>query len=84
MTWKVYMLHCSDNSLYTGITTDIIRRVEEHNSDNKKGARYTRTRRPVIVVYEEECENRADASSREYQLKKLPRREKLNLVARKT
>ena len=80
MTWKVYILQCADNTLYTGITTDIERRVEEHNSDNRKGARYTRVRRPVSLVYQEDHKNRALASAREYQLKKLPRTKKLKLV----
>jgi len=80
MTWKVYMLRCVDNTLYTGITTDLERRVEEHNSDNKKGARYTRVRRPVSLVYQENCDSRSHASSREYQLKKLSRADKLKLV----
>jgi putative endonuclease len=80
MPWKVYMLQCSDNSLYTGITTDINRRIEEHNGNNKKGARYTRSRRPVSLVYQESCDNRAQASAREYQLKQLTRTEKLKLA----
>jgi putative endonuclease len=84
MTWKVYMLRCADNSLYTGITTDIERRLKEHNSDNNKGARYTRVRRPVSLAYLEGCDDRADASKREYQLKKLPRSEKLKLVTTTT
>jgi putative endonuclease len=84
MTWKVYMLQCADNSLYTGITTDIERRVKEHNSDNSKGARYTRARRPVSLAYLEDCDDRADASKREYQLKKLARGEKLKLVSART
>jgi putative endonuclease len=78
------MLQCSDNSLYTGITTDLSRRVEEHNSDNRKGARYTRARRPVNLVYQENCDNRGQASTREHQLKKLPRLEKLKLVRSQT
>lgn len=81
MTWKVYILRCADDSLYTGITTDVGRRLDEHNADNKKGARYTRVRRPVELVYQEDCQNRAEASSREYQLKKLRRHEKLKLVS---
>jgi len=81
MTWKVYMLRCADDSLYTGITTDVDRRLNEHNADNKRGARYTRVRRPVKLVYQETCQNRAEASSREYQLKKLSRHEKLKLVS---
>ncbi|MFT5573317.1 MAG: putative endonuclease [Cryomorphaceae bacterium] len=80
MNWKVYILRCADNSLYTGITTDLERRLTEHNSDNKKGARYTRARRPVNLVYHEACEDRAQASSREYQLKKLSRKQKLTLA----
>lgn len=80
MTWKVYMVQCSDDSLYTDITTDLARRIDEHNFDNKKGARYTRIRRPVKLVYEEDYDDRAQASSREYRLKKLPRTEKLKLV----
>lgn len=75
------MLQCADDTLYTGITTDVNRRIKEHNSDNKKGARYTRVRRPVSLVYLEDCDNRSDASSREYHLKKLPRIEKLKLVS---
>jgi putative endonuclease len=74
------MLQCADSSLYTGITTDVKRRLEEHNSDNKKAARYTRARRPVLLVYQEHCDDRADASSREYQIKKLTRTEKLRLL----
>ena len=68
------------DSLYTGITKDIQRRLEEHNSDNTKGARYTRTRRPVNLAYQETCENRSHASQREHQLKQLSRRQKLSLV----
>ncbi len=74
------MLQCADNTLYTGITTDVARRLEEHNSNNKKGAKYTRVRRPVTLVYQEQCENRAQASIREYQLKALSRADKLKLV----
>lgn len=70
------MLRCADDSLYSGITKDINRRLDEHNHDNKKGARYTRARRPVELVYQEQCANRAMASQREYQLKKLTRDQK--------
>lgn len=70
------MLRCSDDSLYSGITKDIDRRIDEHNNDNKKGARYTRARRPVVLVYQESCDDRAIASQREYQLKKLNREQK--------
>jgi len=79
MNWKVYILNCADNTLYTGITTDVKRRVNEHNNNNK-GARYTRARRPVTLVYEEHYESRADASRREYHIKQLNRIEKLKLI----
>jgi len=79
MSWKVYILHCADNTLYTGITTDIERRINEHNS-SAKGARYTRARRPVTLAYQESCESRADASRREYSIKQLHRTEKLELI----
>jgi len=79
MSWKVYILHCADNTLYTGITTDINRRVQEHNS-GVKGARYTRARRPVTLAYQESCASRADASRREYSIKQLHRTEKLELI----
>jgi len=80
MSWTVYILRCADDSLYTGITNEISRRVTEHNNDNKKGARYTRTRRPVNLVYQEDCNDRAHASRREYELKKMSRQEKLRLL----
>jgi putative endonuclease len=69
-SWFVYMVCCKDKSYYTGITTDLSRRIEEHNSP-KKGARYTRTRRPVELVYFENAPSRAIATRREGQIKKL-------------
>ncbi len=74
----VYIVACSDETLYTGITTDLLRRVTEHNS-SVKGAKYTRLRRPVKLVYSEECSNRSEASKREYAIKHLTRQEKLSL-----
>jgi len=79
MNWKVYILQCADNTLYTGITTDILRRVDEHNN-SAKGARYTRARRPVELLYQEACESRAKASQREHQIKQLTRKQKINLI----
>ena len=79
MNWKVYILRCSDDTLYTGITTDINRRVKEHN-DGPKGAKYTRARRPVKLAYHEDSESRSKASQREHAIKKLPRNQKLNLI----
>jgi len=78
--WIVYILECSDNSLYTWITTDIIRRVREHNWEIIWGAKYTRIRQPVKLVYTEELENRSTASKREYEIKKLTRKKKLELI----
>jgi putative endonuclease len=82
MNWKVYILKCSDDTLYTGITTDIKRRLYEHNH-SKLGAKYTKTRRPVKLVYIEDYEDRVTASKREYEIKKLPRKEKLKLIPKK-
>lgn len=78
-TWHVYIVSCNDNSYYTGITTDPLRRIEEHNSP-KKGARYTRSRRPVIMVYSEKAASRAVATRRENQIKKLTPSGKKQLI----
>lgn len=77
--WKVYMLRCSDDTLYTGITTDLSKRLNEHNSSSK-GAKYTKVRRPVELVYFECRYDRVDASKREYEIKQLSRCEKLELI----
>lgn len=77
--WYTYIVKCSDNSLYTGITTDLERRVNEHNT-SKKGAKYTSTKRPVHLVYSETQENRSSASKRESAIKKLNRVGKLKLI----
>jgi len=79
--WHVYIVQCKDQSLYTGITTDLSRRLEEHNTSDK-GARYTRTRRPVVLIYSERTESRSVASQREYAIKKLTRKNKLALISR--
>lgn len=80
MSYSVYILLCSDKSLYTGITTDIQRRLKEHNL-SKKGAKYTKVRRPVSLVYCEEQANRSEATKREYAIKKLSREKKLLLIS---
>lgn len=77
--WFIYMLRCSDNSLYTGITTDVDRRLEEHNAE-KSVTRYTRARQPVELVYQESANSRSDAGKREVQLKKLKKTDKELLV----
>jgi putative endonuclease len=78
-TWYVYFLRCKDNSLYTGITTDIKRRLHQHNN-TKLGAKYTRARRPVVLVYSEVAEDKSTASKREYQLRTLTKNKKEQLV----
>lgn len=79
--WFVYIVECSDKSLYTGITVDIDRRLSEHNNDNKKGAKYTKTRRPVILKTYWIFNNRKDAAKEEYRIKHLSRLEKLNIIS---
>ena len=79
MPYSIYIVQCSDDTLYTGITTDVKRRVNEHNH-SEKGAKYTKLRRPVHLVYTEKAENRSEASKREYAIKKLSRTQKLELI----
>lgn len=79
MSWYTYILQCADSSLYTGVTTDIKRRLHEHNHTNK-AAKYTRVRRPLTLVYSEQCETRVQACKREWQIKRLARAQKLALI----
>ena len=79
MSYTVYILNCSDNTLYTGIAKDIDKRLYEHNH-SKKGAKYTKMRRPVELVYSENAKDRSSALKREYEIKKLPRDKKLELI----
>jgi len=79
--WFVYIVRCSDNSLYTGITTDLDRRIDEHNH-GKKAAAYTRSRRPVKLVYQEKCKTRSEATLREAMLRKLGKTGKERLISR--
>ena len=74
----VYLLRCADDSLYCGWTTDLEGRIAAHN--NGTGAKYTKSRRPVELVYFEEYENRHEALSREWHIKRLSRAEKLHLL----
>lgn len=78
--WYVYILQCSDASLYTGVTNDIDARLHAHNHLTT-GAKYTRVRRPVFVVYSEACKSRSLAQIREAEIKRLSRVKKLNLIA---
>ncbi len=80
MKWYVYIVQCSDNSLYTGISTDIIRRVQEHNESNDKGAKSLRGRRPVKLAYFEEYNSQSEARIREAAIKKWKREYKIKLI----
>ena len=77
--YYLYILQCADDTLYTGITTDLERRVEEHNT-SALGAKYTRGRRPVKLVYSEKYETRSLATREEMRLKKLTKDQKLQLL----
>ncbi len=76
--WFVYVLRCGDGSLYTGITTDVEHRLGTHRSG--KGAKYTRGRGPLELVYTEQCQNHGDALRRELYIKRLTREEKIALI----
>ncbi|MCF7874598.1 MAG: GIY-YIG nuclease family protein [Candidatus Omnitrophica bacterium] len=78
--WYIYILKCSDGKLYTGSTTDIERRLKEHN--RKKGGGFTRGRLPIKLAYKESCQNRSEAQKREAQIKKWTREKKLALINR--
>ena len=78
--WFIYMLRCADNSLYTGITLDVSKRLDQHNGIDKNGAKYTKARRPVKLVYEEISFSRSDACKREYAIKSLNKSEKESLI----
>jgi len=77
--WHVYIVRCADDTLYTGIARDLARRVAEHNA-GKAAARYTRSRRPVVLVYYEPAASRSAAAKREYEIKCLRREEKQLMV----
>lgn len=76
--WYLYILRCGDGTLYTGITTDVEARLEAHRSG--KGAKYTRGRGPLELVYREECEDHSQALKRELAVKAMSREEKQNLI----
>ena len=73
--WYLYVVRCSDDTLYTGITTDLKRRLNEHNT-SKRGAKYTKTRRPINLVYYELYQSRSNAQKAEHKFKKLTREQK--------
>lgn len=82
--WSVYLLRCADNSLYTGITTDVARRLEEHNTGEGLAAKYTRSRRPVVLVYCEPVASRSEAARREAEIKRLRKASKEALISRQS
>ena len=77
--WYLYILRCGDGTLYTGITTDVEKRLETHRCG--KGAKYTRGRQPLTLAYREVCESHSHALRRELEVKKLTRQEKEALIA---
>jgi putative endonuclease len=79
-TWHVYILQCADTTLYTGIATDLQRRMMQHNGERVGGPKYTRGRRPVQLLWSDEVPDRGAAQQREAAIKKLHRREKLRLI----
>lgn len=77
--WFLYVARCADGTLYTGVTTDIDRRLNEHNRGNR-GAKYTKTRRPITLVYSTVFKGRSEAQKAEYAFKRLTRKEKLKVI----
>lgn len=80
-TWSLYMIRCGDNSLYTGITTDVVQRFLTHASGSSRGAKYLRARHPLKLIYALEVGDRSRASQLEYKIKKLPKLKKEQLVS---
>lgn len=78
--WVVYMLRCADDSLYTGITTDVERRVKQHNGELNGGAKYTSARRPVTMEWQEQHPSRSEATRRELAIKSMSRADKTLLI----
>jgi putative endonuclease len=78
MAWHVYIIECDDGSLYTGITTDLTKRLTAHNAG--RGAKYTKSRRPVQLRYSEAAQDRSHASQREYAIKSLSKSAKAKLM----
>ena len=80
--WHLYILKCSDNTFYTGMTSDLQRRLKMHNDG--KASRYTRCRLPVIIIYQERCLNKSSALKKEYKMKSLTRKEKEQYILKKS
>ena len=78
--WYVYIVRCCDNSLYAGVTIDISRRLDEHNNNDRLGAKYTRARRPVELIFERRFDSRSEACKFEMRIKNMTKKQKENLV----
>ncbi|MDD2829142.1 MAG: GIY-YIG nuclease family protein [Sulfuricurvum sp.] len=83
LPYSLYILQCNDGTYYTGITSELVRRINEHNTSTK-GAKYTRNRRPVVLVYHETYPDKSSALKREVQIKRLTRAQKIDLIASTT
>ena len=79
--WSLYLVQCNNNSLYTGISTDVARRFAEHQSNGLKTAKYLRGKGPLTLVFQAEIGNRSEASIMEAKIKKLPRNDKQRLIS---
>lgn len=79
-SWNVYMVRCSDGSLYTGVAKDVANRVDEHNTNDLLAAKYTRARRPVKLVYQESLATRSEAGKREWEIKQMCKKAKEALI----
>lgn len=80
--WSVYLLRCADNSLYCGITTNLQKRLRQHNGELVGGAKYTKLRQPCELVYSESADNRSHATQKEYAIKRLSKAAKEFLITR--
>lgn len=80
MTWFLYLARCNDNTIYTGITTDLKRRELEHNTNDKLGAKSLRFKRPIVMVYSEQYHTQSEARIREAEIKRWKRDNKLKLI----
>ena len=78
--WHVYMVRCADNTLYAGVTNNLQRRIKQHNGELRGGARYTASRRPVVLAWEEETNSRGMAQKREIEIRHLSKVQKIKLI----
>lgn len=78
--WSVYLIRCRTGQLYTGITTDVKRRFQEHQTNNKLAAKYLKNKRPLKLVFQKVIGNRSEASKVEYHIKRLPKEQKEQMV----